>query len=107
MEKISECVGEYTIICSFRKVEDHFTWAFAGVYGPNSDGARRLLWDELANLLSWWNITWWIGGDLNVTHFPSETSREGQFSPTKTEFSYFIFYQVLIDLPLVRGMFPR
>jgi hypothetical protein len=36
----------------FRNVEDHFTWAFAGVNGPNFDGDRRLLWDELAGMLN-------------------------------------------------------
>lgn len=51
VKKINERVGEFTIMCSFRKVKDHFTWAFTSVYGPNSNGARRLLWDELANFL--------------------------------------------------------
>jgi hypothetical protein len=31
VEKIEACV----VACSFRNVEDNFTWAFAGVYGPN------------------------------------------------------------------------
>jgi hypothetical protein len=33
-------------------LKDHSTWAFSGVYGPNSDRDRMLLWDELAGLLS-------------------------------------------------------
>jgi hypothetical protein len=51
VETIDECVGEFTLACLFKKVDDHLTWAFADVYGPNSDGGRRLLWDELAGLL--------------------------------------------------------
>jgi hypothetical protein len=54
------------------EVEDHFTWAFAGVYDPNSHRDRGLIWDELAGLLSWWDLPWCIGGNFNVTRFPSE-----------------------------------
>lgn len=53
MEKIEECVGEFTIACSFRNVEDQLTWAFAGVYGPNFGCDRIFLWGELVGLLSW------------------------------------------------------
>jgi len=42
--------------------------------GPNSGNDRRLLWDELAGIISWWNMPWCIGGDFNVTRFPSERS---------------------------------
>jgi hypothetical protein len=45
------------------------------VYGPNHARDRRSLWDELAGLMSWWNMLWCIGEDLNVTCFPSERSR--------------------------------
>jgi hypothetical protein len=56
VEKINECVREFTLAVTFRNVEDHYACAFAGVYGPNSDRHRRLLWDKLAGLLSWWNL---------------------------------------------------
>jgi hypothetical protein len=52
VEKINECVGEFTLACSIKNVEHNFTRAFAGVYGLNSNRDRRLLWDELASLLS-------------------------------------------------------
>lgn len=42
---------EFLVACSFRTVEDSFEWAFAGVYGPNDDIVKRVLWDELAGLL--------------------------------------------------------
>jgi hypothetical protein len=48
VEKIEECVGEYTVSCSFRNVKDGFSWAFAGVYGPNTNCNRKYLWEELA-----------------------------------------------------------
>jgi hypothetical protein len=46
-------VGEFVVACSFRSVADDFSWAFAGVYGPNFDSLRSSLWDELAGLSSW------------------------------------------------------
>jgi len=91
VEKIDECVGEFIIACSIRNVEDHFTWAFAGVC-PNSNGDRRLLWDELADLLNWWNIPRCIEGDFNFTRFPGERSGGGRFSLAMAELSDFIFH---------------
>jgi hypothetical protein len=32
----------YSLDVSFRNVADHSTWAFVGIYGPNSDRDRRL-----------------------------------------------------------------
>lgn len=45
-------MGVFTIAHSFRNVANKFAWAFVGVYGPNVDHDRRLLWDELDGLLS-------------------------------------------------------
>lgn len=59
VENIEECVGEFTVVCSFINVDDHFTWALTGVSAPNFDWDRRFLWDELGGLLSWW--LWCIG----------------------------------------------
>jgi hypothetical protein len=105
VEKIKECVGEFTVACSFRNIEDSFSWAFAGVYRPNSDCYRRYLWEELVGLLSWWNLPWWIRGDFNITRFPSEKLGEAGFCPAMGEFSNFIFDKGLMDLPLVGGTF--
>lgn len=55
-------IGDYTLAVSFRNIEDCSIWAFAGVYGPNHASDRRILWDELAGIMSWWNMLWCIGG---------------------------------------------
>jgi hypothetical protein len=99
VEKIEVYVGEYVVACSFRNIADDFTWAFAGFYGPNIDSCRRSLWEELAGLLSWWDLPWCIGGDFNVFRFPCERSGEACFRPAMTEFSDFIFELGLLDLP--------
>jgi hypothetical protein len=65
-EKIEACGGIVTIACSFGCFSDSFEWAFAGVYGPNEGSDRKMLWDELAGLISWWEMPWCIGGDFNV-----------------------------------------
>ena len=64
VEKVADCVGEYTLASSFRNVDDHSSWAFASICGPNSNRDRRLLWDVLARVLNWWNFPWCIGDDL-------------------------------------------
>jgi hypothetical protein len=61
------------------------------VYGPNFDCDKRYLWEELASLISWWNLLWCIGGDFNVTRFPSKRSGGACLCPTMVEFSDFIF----------------
>jgi exonuclease III len=104
VEKVDVCLGNFTLAVSFRNVVDRFVWAFAGVYGPNSDMDRSLLWDELAGILSWWSLPWCIGGDFNAARFPSERSGEGN-RPAMREFFDFIFELGLMDFPLVGGAF--
>jgi len=105
VEKIDVFVGEFVLACSLRSVENDFSWAFAGVYGPNLDALRSSLWDELAGLSSWWVLPWCIGGDFNVIRFPVERSSDVCLNTAMMEFSDFIFEQGLMDLPLARGSF--
>ena len=104
VDKMEEFVGEFTVTRSFKMVEDNFLWAFAGVYGPNSDNDRSVLWDELAGVHSWWDLPWCIGGDFNVVRFPSESFRRRRVRHASVEFSECIFDLNLIDLPLVGGV---
>jgi hypothetical protein len=53
--------GGILVACSFRSVDDNFEWAFACVYGPNDNNDKKMLWDELAGLISWWELSWCIG----------------------------------------------
>ncbi len=59
VEKIADCVGNFMVACSFRSVGDSFEWPFVGVYGPKDDVERKLLWDELVDLMSWWEVPWY------------------------------------------------
>jgi len=71
------------------------------VSAPNDDIERRYLWDELAGLMSWWELSWCIGGDFNVVRFLSEKSGDSKHSSATRDFSDFIFELVLLDIPLV------
>ena len=105
VEKIAEAVGDYSVSCRFKGVVDQFEWAFSGVYGPQTDRERSLMWNELASLASWWGIPWCIGGDFNVTRFPTERLGGEAFNPAMQDFSEFISYFGLMDIPLEGGKY--
>jgi hypothetical protein len=102
--KIDICLGSYVAACSFRNVEDGLMWAFAGVYGPNSLCFRRFLWEELARLLSIWDMPWCIGGDFNAIILHCERSRGAGFRRAASDFADFIMDHGLMDLPLAGGV---
>jgi hypothetical protein len=62
VEKIEECVGRFVVACVFRSITENCAWAFAGVYGPNNDGARSILRNELGGLMNVWERPWCVGG---------------------------------------------
>jgi hypothetical protein len=72
---------------------------------PNANGDRRFLWDELAGLLSWWDLPWCMEGDFNVTCFPSENLGEAHFCLAMFELLDFISELRLMDISLVGGSF--
>ncbi|XP_042952212.1 uncharacterized protein LOC122289294 [Carya illinoinensis] len=102
---VEECIGEFSLACSFSNVDDDFVWGFAGVYGPNDDSSRKFLWDKIAGLCSWWDIPYCIGGDFNITRFPSERSGASSMGSAMADFSALLFDLDLVDLPLVWGNF--
>ena len=104
--EVQNCVkGQYSISCRFKNIQDQREWAYSGVYGPNVDADRGILWEELAGVHSWWGVPWCIGGDFNVVRFPSEKLRAGRNTRAMQDFSDFIFELGLVDLPLLEGQF--
>ncbi|XP_059458323.1 uncharacterized protein LOC132187919 [Corylus avellana] len=77
------------------------------VNGLNSDRDRRLLWDELAGVLSLWNLPWCIGIDFNVPRFPSERLGTANLDSAMMEFSKLISEEGLMDLPLAGGIMQK
>uniref|UniRef100_A0A2N9FVR5 Reverse transcriptase domain-containing protein n=1 Tax=Fagus sylvatica TaxID=28930 RepID=A0A2N9FVR5_FAGSY len=105
VEKVDEAVGHFSLSCKFRCVEDQYEWAFSGVYGPQTGRERREMWDELSGLSSWWSSPWCVGGDFNVTRFPSERMGATHFTPAMNDFSDFISSLGLMDIPLEGGRY--
>ncbi len=60
VERVEEAVGTFSISCKFRNVSSGFEWAFSGVYGPNRNAERRLFWEELSGICSWWDVPWCV-----------------------------------------------
>lgn len=87
VECIEEVVGTFSLSCKFKSVMDQFVWAFSGVYGPGGDSDRHYLWVELSGVFSWWEVSWCIKGDFNVTHFPNGSVLINLYN---VEFSNFI-----------------
>ena len=79
-------------------------WACVGVYGPNRDNLRRRLWEELARLMSLWDLPWCIRGDFNVTLFHNERSGGARRRWAVAAFADFIAEQGLMDLPMSGGV---
>lgn len=93
------------MVCSFKNVVDRFQWALTRVYDTNMDRTRSLLWNELVGLSNVWDIPRCIDGDFNVTRLPSEKSGGSSFNSAMVDFSTFIYYQDILDIPLVGGPF--
>ena len=43
-----DVIGQFSTSVLLRGVVDDFVWACTGVYGPNDDGYRSILWEELS-----------------------------------------------------------
>lgn len=100
---VDSCVSVFFLLVVFKNVEDRNLWAFLGVYGPNDDVSRRLLWKELARVYSWWNLPWCVARDFNVTCFPGERLGVGVSVGAMKDFSDFISDLGLMDYPMVGG----
>jgi exonuclease III len=98
--RIDTCMGRFVGACFFRNVEDGAERAFAGVYGPNRDQLRWRLWEELAGLMSLWEVSWCIGGDFNVTLYLDERSRGTANRSAVADFAEFVAKHGLMDLPM-------
>ena len=98
-------LGQFSISCLFKTCENGFMWIFMGVYTPTLKRSKEFFWKELGAIRGLWNDPWCVGGDFNVTRFPSEHSRGGRMASTMRRFLEVIDDLELRDLPLQRGLF--
>ena len=73
--------------------------------GPNDDGQRSILWEELSWVCARWPIAWCIVGDFNIIRYPSKRLCYESFSPAMFAFSNFIKSNSLVNLPLEGASF--
>jgi hypothetical protein len=103
VSRIDYCLGRFMVACNFRNVDNGLVWAFVRVYGPNRDHFLWRLWEELAGLISLWEVPWCIGEDFNVTLFLDERSKGIVHRSAVVEFADFVVEQGLMDLPMAGG----
>ena len=105
VENLEEAMGHHSVSCRFKNVGDNFEWAFTGVYGPNVDRERRLLWEEMSGLHSWWNVPCCVLGDFIVVRFPMERLGVVNFTQAMHDFLDFISVHGLLDIPMAGGRY--
>ena len=105
LELVEAEIGQFSVTCMFKNVEDGFQWAFTGVYGPVKSCKRELFWEELGAVKGLWEGPWCIGGDFNVVLSPNDRNLECRISPSMRRFNEILNELGLRDLPLQRGPF--
>ncbi|KAJ9701691.1 hypothetical protein PVL29_006878 [Vitis rotundifolia] len=98
-------VGQFSISCRLRNVEDGLVWIFTGVYGPFARKDRETLWEELGAIRGIWDDPWCLGGDFNITLSQWERSRQGHLNGAMRRFAQVANDLDLLDLPLQEGLF--
>ncbi|RVW53777.1 Transposon TX1 uncharacterized 149 kDa protein [Vitis vinifera] len=93
-------MGNFSISCRLKNVEDGMVWIFTGVYGPCNRKEREALWEELGAIRGLWDEPWCLGGDFNVTLSQRDRSRQGSLNGAMRRFAQVVDDLVLIDLPL-------
>ena len=99
LEVLALEVGQFSISCRFRNMEDGFVWMFTGVYGFTKE-ERECLWEELWVIKGIWEDPWCLGGDFNIILFQRERSRQGRLTAAIKRFAQIVDELGLVDLPL-------
>ena len=98
-------VGQFSISCRLKNVEDGLVWIFIGVYGPFTRKERESMWEELGAIRGIWDDPWCVGGDFNVTLSQRERSSQGSLNGAMRRFAQVVDELELLDLPLQGGVF--
>ena len=64
LELLEMEVGQFSISCRLRNVEDGLVWIFTGVYGQFTRKKRESMWEELGAIRGIWDDPWCLGGRL-------------------------------------------
>lgn len=56
VEKIDVSVGQFSVSVLLKGVLDGFEWVCTGIYGPNTDHHRAVLWEEQSKVRVRWTM---------------------------------------------------
>ena len=96
-------LGNFSISCRLRNVEDGLVWIFTGVYGSFSREDRDCMWEELGAIRGIWDDPWCLGGDFNVILSQRERSSQGRLTGAMRRFAQIVDELELLDLLLQGG----
>ena len=96
-------LGNFSISCRLRNVEDGLVWIFTGVYGLFSREDRDCMWEELGAIRGIWDDPWCLGGDFNVILSQRERSSQGRLTGAMRRFAQIVDELELLDLLLQGG----
>ncbi|RVW90110.1 Transposon TX1 uncharacterized 149 kDa protein [Vitis vinifera] len=105
LELLEMEIGNFSVSCRFKNVEDDFYWVFTGVYGPAVGRLREDFWEEMGTIRGLWQDPWCVGGDFNVIRLLGERNRISRLSAAMRRFSEVIDDLELRDFPLQGGSF--
>lgn len=94
VEKLDEAVGQFLVSCRIG-MRGTILNGFFGLYGPNVDREKRLMWEELEGLNSWWSLPWCMGGDFNAICFSSERLEDVNVTQIMHKFSDFFSFLIV------------
>ena len=105
LEVMETEVGNFSISCRIRNVEDGLTWILTGVKRPFSKKDRDCLWEELGAIRGLWEDPGCLGGDFNVILSQRERNRQGRLTGAMRSFAQTVDELELLDLSMQGGVF--
>ncbi|KAL4204347.1 hypothetical protein AMTRI_Chr01g131670 [Amborella trichopoda] len=96
----SSHIGDFSVTVLLASTSDGLPWKFMAIYGPNSPTLRNRLWSKLELVASLPHPIWRLGGDFNVIRWSHERNSSTSISQGMRDFSYFINWNELLDIPL-------
>ena len=98
-------VGQFSLSCRFKTLENGVIWAFTGVYGPFTRLEREGLWEKVGAIRGIWEGPWCLGGDFNITLAQGERNRQGRITSAMRRFAEVVDDLGLVDIQLHGGAF--
>ncbi|KAK1302928.1 hypothetical protein QJS10_CPB12g00782 [Acorus calamus] len=95
-----QVIGTYSISGLFQDTRTGWRWMLSGVYGPQGELEREMLWSELSTIKEAWDVPWCVARDFNVTRFAEDRNRAGGSSAAMDKFSALLDAEGFLDLTI-------